>query len=96
MNKPLAAFLGFAVFLVSTTAGKAQISHNNFEIDASKPYVYIQFDHPGKRKSADASGSTSGLWLRLVNNCRIPITVSALDWGTGDPDVARGRLCPGA
>jgi hypothetical protein len=88
MKRLLAAFLGFSVSLVSTTTGKAQISQKNFEIDASKPYVYIQFDHLGKRKSADDFGSTNGLWLRLVNNCRIAIKVGALDWGTRDPGAA--------
>jgi len=80
----------------------AQVSARNFEIDDSKPYVYIKFDHFGDRKPANDWESTKGLWLRLVNNCRLPIGVSVLGLGTGDPGVAlnfevvpkAGRLAP--
>lgn len=68
-------------------AGSAQISAGDFEIDSSKPYVYIKFDHFALRKPVNDWESTNGLWLRLVNNCRLPIEISVLGPGTGDPGV---------
>lgn len=88
MNRMLVTLLGLAPVLISSTMAISQISPKNFKIDDWKPYVYIDFDHIGERKSADDSGSTHGLWLRLRNNCRLPIKVSALDWGTGDLGAA--------
>jgi len=58
---------------------------NPFVLDPAKPFAYVKFDHVGKRKPALEGESTRGLWLRLVNNCRLPITVITFDLGTGDP-----------
>lgn len=88
MNRMLVTLLGLLPSLISSTIAISQISPKNFKVDDWKPYVYIDFDHVGERKSADDLGSTHGLWLRLRNNCRLPIEVSALDWGTGDPGAA--------
>jgi len=88
MMKLFVAVLGLAPSLISSALAISQTSPMNFKIDDWKPYVYIDFDHLGERKSPDDSGSTHGLWLRLKNNCRLPITVRALDWGTGDPGAA--------
>jgi hypothetical protein len=88
MNKRFVTLLGLVPLLISNSIAISQISPKNFKVDDRKPYVYIDFDHLGERKSADDWGSTHGLWLRLRNNCRLPIKVSALDWGTGDPGAA--------
>ncbi|MGA3032288.1 MAG: hypothetical protein ABSD70_03340, partial [Terracidiphilus sp.] len=88
MNKMSAALFGLVLSLLSSTVAISQISAKNFKVDDWKPYVYIDFDHLGERKTADDWGSTHGLWLRLRNNCKLPITVRALDWGTGDPGAA--------
>jgi hypothetical protein len=45
----------------------------DFVIDQSKPYAYLKFDHVGPRKPIRSGESKTGLWLRVVNNCRIPI-----------------------
>jgi hypothetical protein len=82
------ALLGLVPSLLSSTIAISQILPKNFKVDDWKPYVYIDFDHIGERKSADDWGSTHALWLRLKNNCRLPITVSALDWRTGDTGAA--------
>ena len=84
----LTAVVVLASLLSSKTIAPAQISPRNFEIDASKPYVYIKFDHLGDRKPVNDEESTKGLWMRLVNNCRLPIEVNGLGLGTGDPGVA--------
>ena len=88
MSKMLVTLLGLVPSLISSTIAISQTWPKNFKVDDGKPYVYIDFDHLGERKSADDQGSTHGLWLRLRNNCRLPITVRALDWGTGDPGAA--------
>jgi hypothetical protein len=87
MKKMLAAFAPLAMLLSSGIAASAQISPQNFKIDGSKPYAYIKFDHLGERKPVNDSESMKGLWLRLVNNCRLPIQISVLGPGTGDPGV---------
>jgi len=46
-----------------------------FVIDPLKPYVYLKFDHIGTRKPVRDGEGNSGLWLRIVNNCRIPIVL---------------------
>jgi hypothetical protein len=77
-----------AILLAHAASGLAQVTAKNFEIDKTKPYVYIKFDHFGDRKPVNDWESTRGLWLRLVNNCRLPIGISVLSLGTGDPGVA--------
>jgi hypothetical protein len=65
-----------------------QIASNDFVLDQSKPWVYVKFDHIGPRKPAAADEGTTGLWLRIVNNCRIPIKVRASGPPEGDPGTA--------
>lgn len=46
-----------------------------FRLDSRWPFVYLKFDHIGPgRRQADDEPSTR-IWLRLVNNCRLPIVV---------------------
>ena len=80
--------VALAVGFFHPASSSAQVSAKDFEIDKSKPFVYIKFDHFGERKPVNDSESAKGLWLRLVNNCRLPIGVSVLGLGTGDPGVA--------
>lgn len=56
-----------------------------FVIDKSEPYVYLKFDHTGQRRPLSRREPDKGLWIRLVNNCRIPIIVATFDPGTSDP-----------
>jgi hypothetical protein len=53
----------------------AQQKPSDFVLDASRPYVYLAFDHVGPRKPLVPNEGPEGLWLRLVNNCRVPISV---------------------
>lgn len=77
----LAIFL--SVLPAASTANQA--SSNQFVIDKAEPYVYIKFDHVGKREPATEGEGSEGLWLHLVNNCSLPITVLTFDLGTNDP-----------
>jgi hypothetical protein len=84
-------------------APTAQQESQSFVRDASKPYVYIKFDHTGPREPLSPDEPTSGLWLRLVNNCRVPIIIGIFNPGTGDPGIGlfdniipiRPRMVPG-
>jgi hypothetical protein len=58
-----------------------------FVIDPSEPYVYLKFDHVGKRQPLSRREPDRGLWIRLVNNCRLPITVATFDTETRDPGI---------
>jgi hypothetical protein len=73
-----------AAFALGLATGHPE---QTFVLDESKPYVYIAFDHLAKRKPLSETESTKGLWLRLVNNCRVPISVHFFDPGTGDPGI---------
>jgi hypothetical protein len=79
MKKIVLAFLLFA------TSVRAQNATTDFVLDQSKPYVYLQFDHLGPRKPIQEGEPAQGLWLRLVNNCRIPVKVRTYGFTTGDP-----------
>jgi hypothetical protein len=50
-------------------------SGSDFVIDSSKPYVYLELDHVGPREPLRGGEPTAGLWLRLKNNCKLPIVV---------------------
>jgi hypothetical protein len=55
----------------------------DFVIDQSKPYVYLKLDHIGLRKPIQNGESNTGLWLRVVNNCRIPIVFESFSMPPG-------------
>jgi hypothetical protein len=67
--------------------GLSQEKPKGFVLDDSNEYVYIAFDHVGDRKPVFLREVKKGLWLRLVNNCRIPIIVNTFGTGTDDPGI---------
>lgn len=86
MRKPrtgpvVLGFLLVCLFAIPLFSHPTKTSEE-FQIDASRPFVYIKFDHigPGAPRSADEPATR--IWLRLANNCRIPIVVRA----NGVPD----------
>jgi hypothetical protein len=62
----------------------AQSPDTSFILDGTKPYVYLQFDHVGPRKPLHEGEPSTGLWLRIVNNCKVPISVRSYGVTTGD------------
>jgi hypothetical protein len=71
------------VCVVSTTLpAQSTKTNKGFLLDVNRPFVYVKFDHigPGAPRSTDEPNSR--IWLRLTNNCRIPILVRA----NGVPD----------
>jgi hypothetical protein len=65
----------------------AQRLPDRFLLDASRPFAYLKFDHVADRKQPSLDESPKGLWLRLVNNCRLPIAVAANGPRTDEPGV---------
>jgi hypothetical protein len=51
-------------------------------IDATKPIVYIEFNHAGLREPVEEGEPVQGLWLLLVNNSVVPIEVETMDTAT--------------
>lgn len=71
--------------LLTALWASAQVKTTDFLIDPSKDYVYLKFDHLGSRERLGGDEVSKGLWIRLVNNCRVPVIVATFDPGTGDP-----------
>jgi hypothetical protein len=78
----------FLFLLFGTCAFSQDLNASNFVLDHSKPYVYLKFDHIGPRKMHQAGEEDLGLWLKVVNNCRIPISFRASGGYPGEPGVA--------
>jgi hypothetical protein len=66
------------------TGAFAQVADSGFALDPSKPYVYILFDHVGPRKPLRAGEDPQGLWLRIINNCKVPIGLKSYGPSSGD------------
>jgi len=77
--------VGLAVLMWTCIPGsiRAQAPGNGFVIDPSRPCVYIEFERVAQRKPISDEEASTGLWLRLKNNTRIPIEVMTFDPGTG-------------
>jgi hypothetical protein len=75
---PLVAFYLLTSLLNAAGAGtKVASSVESFLIDPSKPYVYLEVDHHGPRKPLRDGEPDTGIWLRLKNNCTLPVVVIA-------------------
>lgn len=75
------------LILVVSTSLLAQNAPSDFVLDKSKPFAYLEFDHVGPRKPYQAGEGNTGLWLRVVNNCRIPIVLRSIPAAEGEAGV---------
>jgi hypothetical protein len=73
--------------LLAANASAQNTSVQSFVLDQSKPFVYLKFDHIGPRKPLRNGEGNTGLWLRVVNNCRIPIVFESFSMPSGEPGV---------
>lgn len=78
-----------AVGIVGTAQAQSRHAKINswqkrFLINPNKPYVYLEVDHVGPREPRVPDEPNIGIWLRLHNNCIVPITVFTF----GVPDLA--------
>lgn len=67
----------------SRTGAHSVSEIGNFLIDPSKPYVYLEVDHIGPREPHNEKEPNTGIYLRLRNNCRLPIIVPTFGGPTG-------------
>jgi hypothetical protein len=65
----------------------AQQNPSDFVLDSSNPYVYLKLDHVGPRKPALKGEPSVGVWIRIVNNCRIPILVQTIGTDSGGDGI---------
>jgi hypothetical protein len=72
------------ILLLAVASMYAQSPDTSFVLDGTKRYVYLQFDHVGPRKPLHEGEPPTGLWLRIVNNCKVPISVRSYGVTTGD------------
>lgn len=77
MKRLLTVVFIFAVLLSVAFAQRTSttLSGREFVIDENKAYVYLLFDHVGVGARYGDNEPTTRIWFRLVNNCRVPVTV---------------------
>ena len=80
------AWIAALLLLVTPRAsGQGAGSATTFVIDPNRPFVYLRFDHMGPGIRRSEGEPSSRIWLRLVNNCRVPIIVSTFGVPDGSP-----------
>jgi len=79
--------LSLIVFVSMVVANAQDQTPRSFVLNEARPYVYIAFDHAGKRKPIGKGEDKQGLWLKFINNCRVPVTLGTFETGTDDPGI---------
>ncbi len=70
----------------------AQSTATGFVIDPNRPYVYLKFDHIGPGIPRWEGEPSERIWLRLTNNCRIPVIVYTYPAPDGSPKEEQGVM----
>jgi hypothetical protein len=65
----------------------AQQTTESFVLNDSNPYVYLKLDHVGPRKPLMKGEPATGVWMRIVNNCRVPILVPTVGSRTSSGEI---------
>lgn len=68
---------------------KSRATNNRVRISKQRPTVHITFDRFGKREPRYNNESDEGVWLRVHNNTRWPLTFHGMDWFTGEDQEVR-------
>jgi hypothetical protein len=76
------AVLCGVVLAPAQTTPNSKPQRTAFAIDREKPFAYIEFIKKDRRNKILPSEPDTGLWLRFVNNCHVPIGIEAM--GNGD------------
>jgi hypothetical protein len=61
----------------------------DFVIDPNRGYVYLKFDHIGPGIPRREDEPKNRIWLRIANNCRVPINISENGPPSGSPKDER-------
>jgi hypothetical protein len=67
----------FSILMLLQWPAEANQTAESFVLNESNPYVYLKFDHVGPRTRFIDAEPDTGVWIRIVNNCRVPILVPA-------------------
>lgn len=78
------------IYAVDPPKKQAIAPIKDFLIDPSKPYVYLKVDHIGPRTPDSDDEPVTGIYLKLVNNCRLPIIVNIFGAHAGARDYESG------
>lgn len=63
---------------LGSTPTAAQSAERTIAIDHSRPFIDIVFERFGRRAPVFSGETERGVWLRLRNNCIVPIKVNVL------------------
>src|SRR5215510_234341 len=78
------AFLSVVLILsfgaVMAQQRKSRLPANRVRVSKQKPTVHITFVRFGKREPRHNEESNEGVWLRVHNNTRWPLTFQGMDW----------------
>jgi len=80
------AVLGLICILGISLFAQGSRMREEFLIDVNRPFVYVKFVQTGPGVPRNPQEPTLRIWLRLQNNCRIPVDVRA----NGVPDGSPG------
>jgi len=71
---------------------KRALALSSFVIDENRPYVYLLFDHVGKAVGYSKDEPPTRVWLRFVNNCRVPIVLRTFGAPEGSSKEEAGLI----
>jgi hypothetical protein len=90
-----ARMLPFAVFACAATAPVSPQNASDptrFVIDANRAFIYLRFDHIAKGPKRSDAEPDLRIWLRLVNNCNVPIDLRTYGTPEGGPTEEVGVM----
>jgi hypothetical protein len=86
------AVTSLVIILVAFSAAQDARPKDDFVIDENREYVYLLFEHMGKGPRFADDEPATRIWFKLVNNCRIPISVRTFGTPKGSLDGEVGVL----
>ncbi|MGB8013669.1 MAG: hypothetical protein WCF68_18810 [Terriglobales bacterium] len=83
------ALFSLILIALSVAESQAQLANGNiaeeFIFDKERAFTYLQFDHIGKGPRRNENEPAYRIWLRFVNNCRVPIVIRTSGVPDGSP-----------
>jgi hypothetical protein len=77
------------IVVISFSAAELQAQSGTvaqqFLLNHERNFTYLQFDHIGKGTRFNENEPTYRIWLRLANNCRVPIVIRTFGVPDGSP-----------
>src|SRR3954471_2667053 len=76
--------IAFSVAVTQAQPGDGNFAEQ-FIFDNERAFVYLQFDHISNGPRRDEKEPAYRIWLRFVNNCRVPIVIRTSGVPDGSP-----------